>query len=318
MCAAAPTIIGDKPPKITIVGAGAMGCLFAARLAEQGAAVTLIDVDRKRLDTLQREGVTLTDDAGTRTIAIDAGLAADAGPADLLLLFTKGVHSASAVDSVAHLAASRPVAVTLQNGIGNAELLAERFGEDRVLFGTAHVPADLTGPASVTTGGFGTVTLGGFSPAAQPLAGGVAEWLERAGFPARVTTDAAAAVWEKAAFNAALNPLAMLCEAPNAGLDNPPGRRLAALVVAETVAVAAARGIALDEGPVIVMIDKALREHGTHKASMLQDREHGRRSEIESINGAISREGMRLGVPTPTCDTIADLVRLVEWNLDRR
>ena len=296
-----------------IVGAGAMGCLFAARLAEQGARITLVDVDRERLSVLDRSGIALTDDNGSRTVAVTARLAVDvAGPVDLVLLFTKGTDSAAAIGSVAHLAKFRPVALTLQNGIGNAELLADCFGADKVLLGTAHVPADLTGAASVVTHGFGTLEFDGLTVAAQDHAPACAELLERAGFTTKIVSDVAAAVWEKVAFNAALNAMAMICEVANSGMYNEPGRRIATNVVDETTRVAAAGGIRINPERIKAMVDVALREHAHHKASMLQDREQGRATEIETINGAIARQGGRSGVPTPVCDTLTDLVRVIE------
>lgn len=299
-------------PNVAIIGAGAMGCLFAARLAEQGASVTLVDVDKDRLAAIAQDGVTLKDDNGERTLAVGASLAADLAPVDLLILFTKGVHSAAAIRSVAHLVASKPIALTLQNGIGNADLLAETFGADQVLMGTAHVPADLAGPSSVLTHGFGHLDVGGFTARADQFASSVAALLQGAGFDSHVAADANAAVWEKVAFNAALNASGMICEVPNAGLDNESGRRLAVNVVDETVAVAAAKGIHIDREKIVATVVSAIREHAHHKASMLQDREHGRQTEIETINGAIAREGARLGVPTPVCGTLADLVRIIE------
>lgn len=298
--------------RITIVGAGAMGCLFAARLAERGARVTLVDVDRERLSAIRHSGITLTDDNGSRTVAVGASLAAEVTATDLLVLFTKGMHSAAAIRSVAHLAASQPVALTLQNGIGNADLLAATFGPEHVLMGTAHVPADLTPPASVVTHGFGSIDLGGFSDQAHRFAPQVAELLNGAGFRTQVASDINAAVWEKLAFNAALNAVAMICQVSNGGIDNEPGRRVAIKVVDEAVQVAAALNIRIDRAKIITTVDAALRQHAHHKASMLQDREHGRPTEIETINGAICREGARLGVPTPVCDTLTDLVRVIE------
>ena len=300
-------------PAIVIVGAGAMGCLFAARLAEQRARVTVVDVDRERLERIGRDGITLRDDGGERVLPVAASLAADVtAPVDLLMLFTKGMHSEAAIASVSHLAPVAPLALTLQNGIGNAELLARQFGEERVLLGTAHVPSDLVGLASIVTHGFGSIELGGISPAAQQHAEAVADLLIAAGFGAKVAEDVNAAVWEKVAFNAALNASGMICEVPNEGLDNEAGRRIAANVVGETVKVAEAAGISLDGDAILATIDAALVQHAHHKASMLQDREAGRRTEIETINGAIAREGKRLGVPTPVCDTLCDLVRIIE------
>ena len=247
-------------PSIAIIGAGAMGCLFAARLAEQGARVTLVDVDRERLAAIGRDGVTLSDDNGARTLAVGASLAADLQPVDLLVLFTKGVHSAAAIKSVAHLADARPIALTRQNGSGNAELLAATFGGEQVLMGTAHVPADLTGPSSVMTHGFGHLDIGGFTPAAQPFAPSVAALLQSAGFDTHVASDINAAVWEKVAFNAALNASGMICQVPNAGLDNESGRRIAEKVVDETTAVAAAKGITIDRDRIVATVGSALRD----------------------------------------------------------
>ncbi|AJP73845.1 ketopantoate reductase family protein [Sphingomonas hengshuiensis] len=298
---------------VAILGAGAMGSLFAARIAETGARVTVIDVDADRLAAIAASGITLTDDRGTRTVRVAAALAGDVGaPVDLVVLFTKGMHSAAAIASVAHLRAHRPIALTLQNGIGNAELLAEGFGADRVVMGTALIPADLTGPCAVASHGFASIALGAMAPDADDKAGRVASLLRAAGFAVTERADIAAAVWEKVAFNAALNAIGMLCQVPNAGVDNPPGRRIAAAVARETVAVAAAQGIAIDAPGILASVDAALRDHRAHKASMLHDREAGRPSEIESINGAIAREGARLGVPTPVCETLSDLVRIVE------
>lgn len=298
---------------VAVVGAGAMGCLFAARMAEAGAAVTVIDVDASRLDAIRSQGIVLTDDAGTRAVFVKVAQANDfSGPVDLLLLFTKGMHSAAAIGSVAHLRHRVSVVLTLQNGIGNAELLAVAFGADRVLMGTALIPADLTGPCSVETHGFASLQLGAFGDAEAEAVDRVGSLLERSGFIVHRHGAIAVALWEKVAFNAALNATGMICEVPNAGLDNLAGRRIATAVVDETVAVAASRGLTLDRAAILAHIDAALREHGAHKASMLQDREGGRQSEIETINGAIAAEGRKARVPTPVCDTLADLVRVIE------
>lgn len=297
---------------VAVVGAGAMGCLFAARMAEAGADVTVIDVDPARLDMIRARGIALTDDHGARTVAVHAALAREVtGPIDLLLLFTKGMHSAAAIASVAHLAQCDPIALTLQNGIGNAELLAAAFGADRVLMGTALIPADLTGPNAVETHGFASLQLGAFGNAG-PAIECVADLLERSRFTVHRSERIAVALWEKVAFNAALNAIGMICQLPNAGVDNPPGRRIATAVVDETVAVAASKGLVLDRDAILSHVDAALRQHGGHKASMLQDREAGRPGEIETINGAIAAEGQRAGIATPVCDTLADLVRIIE------
>jgi 2-dehydropantoate 2-reductase len=231
---------------------------------------------------------------------------------DLVVLFTKGMHSEAAVASVTHLAVLRPLALTLQNGVGNAEILAAAFGADRVLMGTAHVPADLATPTRVVSHGFATVHLGGMTAAAHEHAAAVAALLEKGRFKLQVTREVEAAIWEKLAFNAALNATAMVTQSKNGDMNMRGGLRIAAAIVNETVAVAHARGLSLDADQIHRSVAQALVEHPHHEASMLQDRKAQRASEIESINGAICREGERLGVATPVTATLADLVRLIE------
>ncbi|MGZ8311636.1 MAG: ketopantoate reductase family protein [Allosphingosinicella sp.] len=298
---------------VVIVGAGAMGCLFGARLSESGANVTLVDVDETRLAALRRDGVTLRDDRGERNVPVRADLAAcTAGPADLVMLFTKGMHSAAAIRSVAHFAGPGTVALTLQNGLGNAETIAQVFAPEHVLIGMTDFPADLEGPTHIVSRGEGHVLLGGYVPAAEAAAGPVAELFNRAGLSARVDPDVRVAVWEKVAFNAALNAMAAVTGLDVGGLDRPSGRRIAAAVAGEVVVVAAAQGLGLDRGRIESRIDFALRHHREHKPSMLQDRLAGRPTEVDSINGAVVRLAESAGVAAPVTALLADLVRLVE------
>ena len=298
---------------IVIVGAGAMGCLFAARIAESGANVTLVDVDEPRLAALARDGIALDDDEGERVVPVGAGLAHEvAAPVDLVLLFTKSRDSAAAIHSVAHLAGPGVRALTLQNGLGNAEIIAGIFSPDRVLMGVTDFPADLQGPTRIVSHGPGHVALGGFTPAAQAAAAPVAALLDRAGLAARVDADIRVAIWEKVAFNAALNAMAAVTGLTVGGMDAPPGRRIAETVLGEVVAVAASVGIGLDRARIAGRIDFALRNHRGHKASMLQDLEAGRPTEIDAINGAVVRAAETAGIAVPVTAALADLVRLAE------
>lgn len=298
---------------IVIVGAGAMGCLFAARLAEVGVGVTLVDVDAARLAVLDSQGIALCDDEGERIVPVRAASAADVkGPADLVMLFTKGMHSAAAIRSVGHLADGHAYALTLQNGIGNAEIIAETFAPDRVLMGVTDFPADLNGARRVESHGQGHIRLGGFTVDAHSAAEAVVTLLNRAKLNAQADADIEAAVWEKVAFNAALNALATVTGLTVGGMDHVPGRRIATAIAGEVVETATARGIRLDRSRIEGKIAFALANHRSHKASMLQDRLAGRPTEIESINGAVVRMAEQRGVATPVTSTLADLVRLLE------
>ncbi len=298
---------------IVVIGAGSMGCLFAARIAEGGAQVTLIDIDRPRLEVIAAQGIHLVDDNGARTIPMKAALADEiAGPIDLVILFTKGMHSAAAIRSIARLAGGDTFVLTLQNGLGNPEIIAEVFGPDRVLKGIAALPADLIGTTGVESHGRGHIELGAMSPAGEAAARAAAALLSRGGFDARYREDIDIAIWEKVAFNAALNALGAVTGQPNAGIDNEPGRRIVTAMMDEVVATAHAVGVMVDRERIAGAIDFALANHRGHKASMLQDMIAGRASEIEQINGAVCRLAQAHGVPTPVNDTLTDLVRLLE------
>lgn len=298
---------------VTIVGAGAMGCLFAARLARSGADVTLIDVDAARLAVLNRDGIELNDDAGSHTIAVRAVTAdAASGAADLILLLTKGMHSAAAIRSVAHLRGPGTVVLTLQNGLGNAEAIAEVFPEAAILIGMTDFPADFTPPNHVASHGHGHIHIGGFVATANAHAAAVAALLNHAGLNCAVDPHILVPVWEKVAFNAALNPLSTITGLPVGGLNTVEGRRIAAAVIGEVVATASAHGVLLDRARIDAKVDWALANHAAHQPSMLQDRLAGRPTEIETINGAVVRAAQAKGVPTQAIAMLADLVRMGE------
>ncbi|WP_338466047.1 2-dehydropantoate 2-reductase [Novosphingobium sp. ZN18A2] len=297
---------------VTIVGAGAMGCLFGARLAESGADVTLVDIDPARIALLKQHGVVLADDAGSRRVALGAALAEEAGPADLVLFFTKGMHTENAARSVSHLAEAGALALTLQNGLGNAEAIAQVFAPERVLMGVTDVPGDLELPNRVSSHGSGKVVIGGLVPGAQGHAEPVGALLDKGGWQVVVDPHVQVAVWEKAGFNAALNAISTILRVPVGGMDNAPCRRVASAVLDEVCAAAKARGLELDRARLDSRVDFGLANHKAHKPSMLQDRLAGRPTEIETINGAVARLAAEAGVATPVTQALADLVRAGE------
>ncbi len=298
---------------VLVLGAGAMGCYFAARLVESGAKVTLIDIDQARIDHLNADGLSVTDDSGTRIVRVKASRAELVhGAASLIVVFTKGMHTRSAMQSVAHLVAPYTAALTLQNGLGNPEMIAEVVASQRVMFGVTDVPADLDPPAKVHSMGKGKSAFWTLDGVDMSLLAETEALLAAAGLTATVTIDAQVAVWEKVAFNAALNALAAILEFTVGQLDTPDARAIATSIVDETLAVAMRLGIDVDLNRIMGRIDYALTTHGGHKPSMLQDMLAGRRTEIDLINGAIAAAGAKLGVPTPVNATLMHLVKAKE------
>jgi 2-dehydropantoate 2-reductase len=241
------------------------------------------------------------------------GRAADlSDPVDLVIVFTKGMHTPAAAESVRHIVAGQTWFLTLQNGIGNPEQIAALFPNNPIAMGVTDVPADLIGPAHVRSHGAGSVRLWSMDGSQSDMLERVRSLLEATGIPSYLEPQIRGAVWEKASFNAALNGLSALCRVPVGGLDNADGRALITAIVDEAVAVATATGIGVDRARILSKIDDALVHHASHEPSMLQDIRAGRQTEIETINGAILRTGEAHGVPTPVNGAVTRLVRLAQ------
>lgn len=300
--------------KIMIVGAGAMGCLFGARFAQAGYELVLVDVWREHIDAINSTGLKIETEQGEQIVKIRAGTAdaVDFRP-DLVIVFTKTLHTAAALDSVCHLFDDKTCLLTLQNGLGNVESAAEFIPLERVMHGVTNYPSDLKGPGRVSSKGSGYIKIYGADGQRRNEHQVIAEAFGKAGFNCVLDADVERAIWEKVAFNAALNSLTavtgMTVGEVGASVSGP---LLAQRIVAEAGAVARARNIALDERAVWQSVGRAFIEHADHKPSMLQDVIHNRKTEIGSINGAIVEFALEAGVAVPVTETLYHLVRMIE------
>jgi 2-dehydropantoate 2-reductase len=300
--------------RVCVVGCGAVGSLFAANLA------TLDDVEVWAYD-LDRAHVTATNERGLRLVGAGEVLArpqatsdpAEVPPCDFGIVATKAMHTGAAVAAVARAFADGAVA-SVQNGVGNEEAVAEYVR--RVIRGTTFPAGKLLEPGVVQWDVKGDTTLGPFepSPASPEEIERLAAACTRAGMPTEAVADARPAQWRKVIFNAATNPIGALTGLTHGRVcERPDLRRLVSALVDEGKAVAAAQGIELDADPE-ELIDHAARPDVAygHKASMLQDVEAHRPTEVDYLNGGIARFGRELGVPTPLNTAITALVKGLE------
>ena len=300
---------------ITIVGAGAMGSLFGGLLAESGHAVTLIDINAAHLDAIQAHGLLLHTDAGQRHIhSLRACRPQEATEVpDLLMVFTKTLHTTQALQGVRHLIGDHTRLLSLQNGLGNVERITDCVPIERVLVGVTTWPADVVGPGEVHSHGQGGVRLMSADGHDDALITAVVTAFSEAGLMARKDDAVWGAIWEKMAFNAALNTICAVSGRTVGQVGAlPESRALAHAVVSEVLAVATAEGVAVAEHVVHTTVDHALDHHKDHKPSMLQDLLAGRPTEIDAICGAPLRAGLDLGVATPLTTALHALVRLHE------
>lgn len=300
--------------RIAILGAGAMGCLFGARLALASQDVTMVAHRQESAEVLLR-GIYLTLDGTELWAPVKASLAQDLrDPFDLVILFTKTMASKSALDSVQHLLGSGCL-LSLQNGIGNERLLEEYVDVPRALVGVTNFPSDLVSTGRVVSHSTGQVRLGPADGVVRPAAEEVAALLDGAGLNASLEPDIQVAIWEKAAFNACQNAICAICGVPCGGIPRAPeGLSLSRAIVHETAAVAHAYGVAMDEERAMRTVERSLVDYADHYPSMAQDVRHGRRTEIGAINGRIVEYAHAKGMDVPYTEAVLDLVRVIEAN----
>ena len=306
--------------KVCVVGCGAVGSLFAANLAQlDDVEVWAYDVSRAHVDAINANGLRLTgagDVLGHPRATTDA---AELPQCNFGIVATKAMHTESAIAAAAHAFADGAVA-TVQNGVGNEEVVAAHVA--RVIRGTTFPAGKILEPGVVQWDVKGETTLGPFEPkpAGADEIARLADACTRGGMPASAVSDARPAQWRKVIFNASTNPIGALTGLTHGRVcERPDLRAIVSTLVAEGKAVATAQGIVLDADPED-LIDHAAKPEVAydHKASMLQDVEARRATEIDFLNGGIARFGRELGVPTPLNDAITRLVKGLEasW-LDR-
>jgi len=300
--------------KVCVVGCGAVGSLFAANLARlDDVEVWAYDLSREHVDAINRDGLRLSgagEALGRVTATLDPG---ELPACDFGIVATKAMHTEAAIAATAAAFADGAVA-SVMNGVGNEETIARHIG--RVIRGTTFPAGKLLEPGHVQWDVKGDTTLGPFEPrpASSDEIERLADACTRAGMPTKAVPDARGPQWRKVIFNAATNPVGALTRLTHGRVcENVELRKLVSGLVDEGKAVAAAQGIELDADPE-ELIDHAARPEVAygHKASMLQDVEARRTTEIDYLNGGIVRFGDEHGVPTPLNRAIWSLVKGLE------
>ena len=304
--------------QILVLGAGAMGSLLGARLAHTDASVTLFTIDREHVEAVQKDGLLIEEMDETvshhRLPAIDSADSISDTP-DLVLVTVKSYATETAVQSVMPFCHASTVFLTLQNGTGNWQQIARIAGRGAVVAGTTAQGATLVGPGRVRHGGKGATFLG--EPEGQPTdrVTALVNRFRQSGLHTESSDNMEWLIWEKLMVNVGINAITALTGIRN-GLvaDLQPARQLSRAAVREAMEVAKAAGFPMPAG----MEEKVLsiaRATARNRSSMGQDVDARKRTEIDSINGAIVRLGKELQIQTPINLTLTNLVRIVEAGL---
>ena len=301
--------------EILIIGAGAMGSLFATMLAPY-AKVSLLTTNADHAEAIRRDGLMITRLDGTQQrVRVGIRLQPDRNErpfADLVLVCTKAGSTAAAAHTARACVQEEGLVLTLQNGLGNVEQIASVVGERQTLAGTTAQAATLVGPGQVRHAGSGPTHLACL-PGQNDKVEAIAALFNRAGIPCDLVEDVNSLLWSKLIVNVGINALAAVLRVPNGMLaEIPECAKLMTKAVEEALAVARALHIDLAYEEQMDRVRQVCRMTSSNRASMLQDMLRGKPTEIDAINGAIVAKGLETHIPTPVNTFLTQVVKALE------
>jgi 2-dehydropantoate 2-reductase len=305
--------------KIAIIGAGAMGSLFGAMLSKV-SEVFLIDINHDHVEATRKNGLIVENMDGSSNIfnlMITDRPEELTGQVELAIIFTKSYNTQDAAHTAHTVLDPRGVALTLQNGIGNLELIQNVLGPEKTLPGVTSHGGTLLGPGHVRHAGTGPTYI-----ADMPLEKTVVEIVKifnAAGIETSLSDNMNSLIWGKLIINVGINALTAVCRVPNGVI----GRTSECIdimkeAVSEAVAVADALGVILPYDDPLTQLKKVCEATAANRSSMLQDLLRGARTEIRAINGAIVEKAEALGISTPVNHFLFRIIKAIEATAEHR
>ena len=305
--------------KICVLGAGALGCAIGGVLAEGGCEVTLVTRNAAHVDAMNRDGLLLVEDGVERSVKVRATTdCADLEPMDLVIVLVKSFDTRRAIGAASSIVGPDTVVMSLQNGLGHEDELIAVVGRERVMAGKTYVGGVLLAPGKVRIGVKDKETLiGELDGTVSFRAQAVAKAFEAAGLRCIVSDNILGTMWDKLLVNVATGALAGITGLTYGDLYAVPEIEQTALAaVAEAIAVAQAQGVRLSmTDPRQPWLKASAGLPPQFKTSMLQSLEKGSVTEVDFINGAVVRQGEKLGVPTPVNRTLVACIKGIERRL---
>lgn len=298
--------------KIAILGAGAMGSLFGGYLSQQNQ-VWLIDIDRSKIDTIRAEGVTIREPDGDRVFRpIAVSDATDLGRMDLVIIFVKAMASREALEKNRHLMGEKTYLMSLQNGSGHEEIMADFAPRERVIIGTTQHNSSLIMPGTVHHGGGGKTFIG-LLEADITVLEPIANSFRKCGFDTAVSGDIKKQIWNKLFLNASASVLTAILQVKLGYVaENADAWILARRLIEEAVTVANADKQDFDAGQVITEVRGVLVNARDGYTSIYADIRNGIRTEVDTISGSIVRTAKRLGIAVPNHEFVVELIHALE------
>ena len=301
--------------KIAVVGPGALGCLVAGFLKfKAGEDVWLLDNLPERARKISESGIRIEGISGNHTIKISATAdAKDIGPVDLAIICVKSYSTEDASKEIKDIVSENTSVLTLQNGIGNVQILNDYFGEDKVIAGVTNHGSTLLSTGHVRHAGKGDTIIGKADGKLSRELRDVVTILTKAGFPTKISKDIDSVIWSKLLINVGINALTAITRLNNGKIvAYDEARELLRSAVQEAARVVKRKRIKLTYDDPIQKVESVAKATAANVSSMLQDVLNKNRTEIDFINGAIVRHGKATGIPTPVNEILTRLVKTIE------
>ncbi len=299
--------------KIVIVGPGAMGILLAASLAKTGEEIWLLDKNKERAEIISKQGLTVEGISAIKTQVIVTANPAQVGIADLIIICVKSYDTKEAIKLAGGLVSQNSQVLTLQNGIGNVEIISEVVGSDKVIGGVTNEGATWLGAGHVRHAGRGETVIGRLDGKIPASMRSIREILNKAGFETRISKDIKGILWSKLIINVGINALTGITRLNNGKLLEFEGtRKILRDAVTEATKIAKRKKIKLIYDDPLAKVEAVCEATSANVSSMLQDILRKRRTEIDFINGVIVRQAQELGIPAPVNSILLDLIKTIE------
>ena len=301
--------------KIVVIGSGAMGSLFGALLAESGEDVRLYDIWEEHVKAINEKGLSIELDDKIRSVSVNATTdKRQIGKTDLAIIFVKSTQTGDAARTASELMGNNGFVLTLQNGMGNADIIGKVIDPGRIIAGTTSHGATMLGPGSIRHAGTGQTVIGMWSCIKKTGIQKITDVFNKAGIITETVDDVRNVIWAKLLVNVGINAITALTGIKNGRiLDLSVTKALSCAAVEEAMEVARALGVKVADNTVehVFQVAEATKDN---RSSMGQDVDKRRQTEINAINGAVVKEAQKLGVKVPVNQTLTALVETLQAN----
>ena len=308
----------NKNLKVAVLGAGAMGCLFGGLLAEKGLNVVLIDVWKEHVDAINSKGLKIDGYGGDRIIKIKATTEpAKLNTTDVIIIMCKATVLEKALMGVKNIVGEKTVLMSFQNGIGHEAIMSKIAGKEKVLGGTTTQASNILGPGHIKNHASLPSWIGEYEGGMSDRVKSVAETFTAHGLETIPSDNIKKRKWMKLFALTAIGPLSAIFDLNHSDLyinnkSSRASRDLGKQIILETRQVAKADGVDVSENECLEMFNKIVDSKQTNKSSMAFDVLNKRKTEIEFINGAVSKIGKKHGIATPLNDLMCKIINIKE------